>query len=124
MYVARVVADPRFTAALRVWAACAREAGLPYGSPQEIRAGLPALLNGKNPANAHELEVRLATAEATCERRSALAQTGRDLSREHGAEARREYAGELETYRRLQAVALSRARVIVNQHSPTRGAQQ
>ncbi|MFI7452519.1 hypothetical protein ACIBQX_33845 [Nonomuraea sp. NPDC049714] len=113
LYVPGLVADKRFTAAVRAWSRCMAGQGHEYADPGAIRAALPRLTKGLGPARAHALEVELAVAEATCARRTSYAETARPLEREYRDHVSRSYAQELALHRRLERAALERARRII-----------
>ncbi|NUP02797.1 MAG: hypothetical protein HOW71_05215 [Nonomuraea sp.] len=113
LYVPDLVADRRFTAAVRAWSRCMAGQGHEYADPGAIRAALPRLTKGLGPDRAQALEVELAVAEATCARRTSYAETTRPLEREYRDRASRPYARELALHRRLERAALERARLII-----------
>ncbi|MDC0746138.1 hypothetical protein [Polyangium mundeleinium] len=112
LYVAEVEQDARFTKAVEDWARCMSGAGHPYPSPRDLRSALDDLTKGLGPAEAHDVEVRLAVAEATCARDTALAATVEELDRVYGDRVREKYRSQIEAERRMQHAALPRAREI------------
>jgi hypothetical protein len=109
MRTSAVLADPAFVRATRPWADCMRRAGHPFTDPAALRASLPD--------SAHPMpraaEISLATAEATCAKRSGLAATAAALDKRHDVALRARYRTVVSTYQRLRAAALPRARSIV-----------
>ncbi|WP_407565634.1 hypothetical protein [Streptomyces sp. 184] len=101
---------PDYRAAAGKWSACMTDRGHPYDSPDDVRRKLPALTKGASPDEAHAVEVRLATAEAECARRTPLAATVDRLARELARPDRERYAAEIEGRDRMRLVALEQAR--------------
>ncbi|MGR4852127.1 hypothetical protein [Streptomyces sp. LARHCF252] len=117
LYVPDLVADKRFTMALKAWSGCMARAGHDYSDPEEIRSDLPELTEGLTIAEAHTTEVKLAVAEATCARESSLARTARELERHYRDKLRGRYGEEMATRSRLQHAALARAKKITGSGS-------
>lgn len=109
LYLPDLVEDERFSTALRAWSRCMGREGHTYANPSEIRSALPRLTKGLTSAKAYAVEVRLAVAEATCARTSALADTGRALQREYRDRASKPYTADLALHSRLEHAALARA---------------
>lgn len=108
LYVSDLLDDPRFVAALRTWSECMSEAGHNYRTPAEIRQRLPELKAGATPEQAHYIEVRLATAEATCATATSLASAARRLDQEYRAARLAPYQAEINTYERMRVAAVMR----------------
>ncbi|MFJ6656384.1 hypothetical protein ACIQNG_08480 [Streptomyces sp. NPDC091377] len=113
LWVPALVEDPRFTEALTAWSACMRGKGHSFADPRAVRTALPRLTEGQREAKAYATEVRLAVAEATCARDSALADTARALKPVYVARARARYGEELALHGRLQRAALARAEDLI-----------
>ncbi|MFF0738774.1 hypothetical protein ACFYVL_00035 [Streptomyces sp. NPDC004111] len=109
-----VLADRRFTKAVKPWSACMRAAGHLYASPTELRAKLPP---PNNPLPQKE-EIRLAVTEAHCAMSSGLARTASELDEYHAKKLQKQYRSDVESRRQLQAAALPRARSITEADSP------
>jgi hypothetical protein len=105
----RVAGDPRFQQAVQRWARCMRDAGHRYSNPSDLRASLPE----PGPPRAHDMEVRLAVAEATCAHRSGLAAVARELDGHHAATLNHDHRDDVATKRRLELAAVPRARAIL-----------
>ncbi|MCX5205862.1 hypothetical protein OG897_31080 [Streptomyces sp. NBC_00237] len=105
----RVLADPGYAQAARVWSACMRKAGHSYADPARLRAAVETL----QPLPKAR-EVAMALAEARCARSSGLAATAAELDREHAARLRQGREPEADAQRRLQLTALPRARSVVD----------
>ncbi|MEV4374829.1 hypothetical protein AB0J71_47820 [Nonomuraea sp. NPDC049637] len=109
LYMPQVAQDRRYIAALAAWSTCMRKRGHAFRSPAEIRQTLPRLTDGLAPAQAHPVEVKLAVAEASCARESALGTTARSLAASYRAPVEARFADDLATHRALQRTALQRA---------------
>lgn len=105
----RVLADARYTEAVRPWAECMRIAGRPYASPADLRTTLAPAMQS---LSRHE-EISLAVTEATCAHSSGLAATAAKLDRQHGNDLRRQNQSDVDTLRRVRQDALPRARDLV-----------
>ncbi|MFI9832911.1 hypothetical protein ACIHIX_35095 [Streptomyces sp. NPDC051913] len=109
-YVPKVLRDPRYTAALKAWSGCMRkETGGSYADPDAARADVRKRAKGLSVSQAHEVEVEVAVAEATCAHRTSLRSTLTRLDREYGAPWRKRYADEITRSNRLKLAALRRA---------------
>lgn len=109
-YLPKVMGDPRYTAALQAWAGCMRkETGSAYAGPEAARADVRKRAKGLSASRAHEIEVEVAVAEATCAHRTSLRSTLTGLDREYGAPLRERYADAITTSNRLKLAALRRA---------------
>ncbi|MEV3991803.1 hypothetical protein AB0J57_23110 [Streptomyces sp. NPDC049837] len=104
LYVPKVMADRRFTAALADWSACMERAGHPYKNPAEARQAQPA---------SFEAERKLAVADATCARDSRLRVIGKELETQYVNALRGQYGEALDTYARLRLRALAQAAKLV-----------
>ncbi|RST12924.1 hypothetical protein E2C00_15420 [Streptomyces sp. WAC05374] len=105
LYVPKVMADPRFTAALAQWARCMDRAGHPYRDPADARRAARTL--------AFAAERELAVADATCARDTRLKVVGKELETRYVNELRGRYGEELDTYARLRLRALGHAATVV-----------
>ncbi|MFB7513565.1 hypothetical protein [Streptomyces sp. NPDC056144] len=105
----RVTADAAYGARLAAWRLCLRRAGHPYATPAEAR---DAALSPVRPLT-RDRELALALAEVRCAGESGLARTARELDDHHGRLLAREYRADVETYERLRAAALPRARRVL-----------
>ncbi|CAM5345807.1 hypothetical protein GCM10010329_00110 [Streptomyces spiroverticillatus] len=114
----RNFADPQVERTVRPWRACMKEAGHTYPDPEAAKAafvsayGELATRAGRNPGGAQELrrrEIRVAVADATCDRRVGRARTLRARDAAHRDEVARERAEALRTYRTLREQAAARA---------------
>jgi hypothetical protein len=112
LYAPDILADARFKRALTAWAACMSKAGHPYADPQQLRRKLPGLTKGAGPKAAHDIEVGLAVAEATCANSTPLAGTARTVERELRREKLRPYRDDIATFQRMNLTALVRARAL------------
>lgn len=104
----RVLGDSRFGAAVERWARCMRREGHRYASPGAARA---AFLDAPAP-RPRRLEIRTATAEASCARRTGLAEVARDLDGRYDTAVRDQYRQAVMTQRRLAHAALRTARAV------------
>jgi hypothetical protein len=110
---ARVIQDPRFTAAVSAWSACMRQRGHPYADPREARA--KTTLNGSagpRSRKAREAEVGTAVAEAACAHAAGLSAVARDLDEKYGRALDEQYRSDFTTERRMQRQALNHAAMI------------
>ncbi|MBW1601410.1 hypothetical protein JJV70_04670 [Streptomyces sp. JJ66] len=111
--------DARYTRAVERWAACMREAGRPYPTPDHTRraaADFAARLPAKE---ADAAAASLAAAEAACATSTGLARVAQDLDRSYREELRTEYRDELQLRWRFQNDALPRARRVTAPHTAT-----
>ncbi|MEV0677767.1 hypothetical protein AB0I60_14705 [Actinosynnema sp. NPDC050436] len=97
-----VKADPRFAEAVVPWSTCMTAAGHAFGSPQELRAGLPP----------DAVETALAVAEATCAVDSGLAARLRELDEHHRIALEDRFRSDVDNQRQMRLEALPRARDI------------
>ena len=102
----RVRQDPEFRTATARWAECAHAAGLPYPTPEALRAALPA----SAPA---ATEIRYAVAEATCAGSTGLAQKAADLKQRYLDELRVEHRDAVVTARQRRLDALPIAQTLL-----------
>jgi hypothetical protein len=109
---ALLAADPDLLRVLPAWSECMRARGHNYRGPEEIRVALPK----PEQPGAHETEVRLAVAEATCARQTGLAEMVRALDQRYAAKLGTEYSKDLEAVRRMRLTALPQAAAIVAGH--------
>ncbi|MFD9354662.1 hypothetical protein [Streptomyces sp. NPDC060031] len=104
----RLHAEPAYQAAAARWSACMQTHGVSAASPGALKARLPELLAGDDPAGTTER--RIAVTEAECAADSGLAGVVDGLVDPLTEEVRAPYRSDLDTYRRLQLQALPRAR--------------
>ncbi|MFJ8935024.1 hypothetical protein ACIRL0_04805 [Streptomyces sp. NPDC102365] len=106
----RVHKERRYTDAVRKWAACMRQAGRPYTSPDESRQAAARYAENMPAAEADAAETALAVTEATCATSTPLARVSKALDRSHGEQLRTRYREELAERWRFQNAALPMAR--------------
>ncbi|WP_413755108.1 hypothetical protein [Streptomyces sp. MMBL 11-3] len=112
-YLPKVMHDPQFTAGLRDWSRCMyRATGHHYADPAAARAGA-ARTGGLDTARAWRVEVKTATAEATCAHQTSLSDTLARLDRRYGDPVRERYADEIATSGRMKLAALHLADTVV-----------
>ncbi|MCQ4205730.1 hypothetical protein [Streptomyces longispororuber] len=110
VYLPKVMSDPRFTAALKMWSRCMQDmTGHRYPDPDTARADTRQRTAKLGAVQAHTLEVEVAVAEATCARTTSLPATLSRLDREYGAPVREQYAEEIAACNRMKLAALQRA---------------
>ncbi len=107
----RMDQDPLLKRDLSQWARCMQDMGLAYPSPAALRVAL-------GPQAPRAREIQFAVAEATCANRTPLARTARQLNQRYMQQLEAEYRSEVATLRRLQLVALPRARAVVEGDQP------
>ncbi len=109
LYVPQLMADQRFTTAMRAWSRCMGRAGHPYKDPGAARqAALQQALN-TTPGKAFDAERKLAVADATCARDTSLRSIGNQRETHYVNKLRGRYGEVLDTHARLQHKALARA---------------
>ncbi|MFF4632790.1 hypothetical protein [Streptomyces griseorubiginosus] len=113
LYVPKVLADQRFSAAQSAWSRCMKKAGYDYKDPGASRQAAIARSDRVAEPKVFEAERKLAVADATCARDSDLRRIGEERERHYVAQLRDRYGDALDTYFRLQHLALDRARKIV-----------
>jgi hypothetical protein len=101
---------PAYLRAVGRWSDCMTGRGHPYDSPDDLRRELDGRTKDASPGEAHAVEVKLATAEAECARRTPLADTVDRLTRELERPDRVRYRTEIEGRDRMRLVALEQAR--------------
>jgi hypothetical protein len=105
MWHGQVLADPRYTAAVRGWANCMHDAGYPYADPAAAHAAfLDTVRPQPGPA-----ELRTATAEASCAVRTGLGDAARRLEAQYRDALLDRYRSEVITERQLVLAAIPRA---------------
>ncbi|MEB8336057.1 hypothetical protein [Streptomyces endophyticus] len=110
LYEPRIKRNKRFATAVDSWSVCMNRQGHRYADPASLRERVPTLTHGVSHRRAHAVEVRLATAEATCARSSGLGNIARGLERTYRAEyAAGRFREPFETRVRLQHKALAKA---------------
>ncbi|PZG20086.1 hypothetical protein [Nonomuraea aridisoli] len=105
----KVFAEQEFKDAVKDWAACMRKRGFRHATPEETRRAF----SEPSDAAARTKEIRTAVAEADCARSSGLSDTALRLEKRQRDRLAEQYAPEYETRKRLERVALPRARAIV-----------
>jgi hypothetical protein len=113
LYVPKVLADRRFTAAQDAWSRCMKKAGYDYKDPGASRQAAIARSDLAAQPKAFAAERKLAVADATCARAAHLRSIGEERERHYVAQLRDRYGDALDTHFRLQHQALDRARKIV-----------
>ncbi|MFC8661800.1 hypothetical protein [Streptomyces sp. NPDC057199] len=113
LYVPKVLADQRFSAAQSAWSQCMKRAGYDYKEPGASRQSVVAQAHRTTEAKAFEAEQKLAVADANCARDTDLRPIGEERERHYVAQLRDRYGEALDTYTRLQHQALGRAKKIV-----------
>jgi hypothetical protein len=114
LYVPQVMRDKTFTAALKAWSRCMKQAGHPYPSPEAARqAARRQAAQGVPPDKAFEAERKLAVADATCTRNTSLRAIGNAREAFYVNKLRDRYGEALDTSWRIRREALSRAMTIV-----------
>jgi tryptophanase len=105
MWRGQVLLDPRYTAAVRRWAACMHDAGYPYADPATAHA---AFLDPVRPLPG-QAEQRTATAEASCAVRTGLGDAARRLETGYRDALLDRYRSQVITERQLVLAAIPRA---------------
>ncbi|GGX04777.1 hypothetical protein [Streptomyces lomondensis] len=113
LYVPRVLADQRFSAAQNAWSRCMKRAGYVYRDPGAARQSAVARAHRAAEPEVFEAERRLAVADATCARNTGLRPIGEERESHYVARLRDRYGEALDTHTRLQHQALDRAEKIV-----------
>ncbi|MEV4040437.1 hypothetical protein [Streptomyces umbrinus] len=113
LYVPRVLADQRFSAAQNAWSRCMNRAGYAYKDPGASRQSAVAQASRTAEPKAFEAERKLAVADATCARNTDLRPIGEERESHYVAQLRDRYGEALDTHSRLQHQALDRAKKIV-----------
>lgn len=113
LYVPKVLADQRFSAAQNAWSRCMKKAGYDYKDPGASRQAAIARSDRAAEPKVFEAERKLAVADATCARATDLRPIGEERERHYVAQLRDRYGDALDTYFRLEHQALDRARKIV-----------
>ncbi|MFE9674793.1 hypothetical protein ACFYO5_11845 [Streptomyces sp. NPDC006259] len=113
LYVPKVLADKRFSAAVAAWSRCMRRVGHPFDSPAAVRAA--ALRPDETiPAGAaFRRERALAVADATCARNTSLKAIGTERETHYVDLLRDRYGTALDAHARRQREALRRAMAVV-----------
>ncbi|WP_455360725.1 hypothetical protein [Streptomyces sp. SYSU K21746] len=106
----QVVAKPEYTKALANWRTCMSDRGLPYRSSSEAIEAVAAQRRSESPGAARTREVRVAVADAECNRRETLARTGTRIQREQvEAAASKRFARQARHFTDAVAGALAKA---------------
>ncbi|MDQ1022787.1 hypothetical protein QF035_000369 [Streptomyces umbrinus] len=113
LYVPRVLADQRFSAAQNAWSRCMKRAGYVYRDPGASRQAAVAQASRTAEPKAFKAERKLAVADATCARDTDLRPIGEERESHYVAQLRDRYGEALDTHSRLQHQALDRAKKIV-----------
>ncbi|WP_369273207.1 hypothetical protein AB5J55_27545 [Streptomyces sp. R11] len=113
LYVPRVLADQRFTAAQNAWSRCMKRSGYDYKDPGASRQAAVAQSDRAAEPEVFEAERKLAVTDATCARDTGLRAIGEERESHYVAQLRDRYGDALDTYLRLQHQALDRAKKIV-----------
>jgi hypothetical protein len=102
----KVVTDPRYLAAVRIWSACVAAAGHATSGPDDLRSQAA-------PKDA-QAQRELAVLDAGCNLNSALAATGRALDAELGAQIRAEHHAAIDDYAAMRLAALARTDTLLD----------
>jgi hypothetical protein len=113
LYVPKVLADQRFSAAQDAWSRCMKKAGYDYKDPGASHQAAIARSDLAAEPTVFDAERKLAVADATCARAAHLRSIGEERERHYVAQLRDRYGDALDTHFRLQHQALDRARKIV-----------
>jgi hypothetical protein len=113
LYVPRVLADKRFSAAQNAWSRCMKRSGYDFKDPGSSRRSAVAQSDRAAEPEVFEAERKLAVADATCAKESDLRSIGEERESHYVAQLRDRYGEALDTYLRLQHRALDRAKKIV-----------
>ncbi|MGC9544070.1 hypothetical protein [Streptomyces sp. UG1] len=113
LYVPRVLADQRFSAAQNAWSRCMKRSGYDYKDPGASRRSAVAQSERVAEPKVFEAERKLAVADATCAKDTGLRSIGEERESHYVAQLRDRYGEALDTYLRLQHRALDRAKKIV-----------
>ncbi|MES5820860.1 hypothetical protein [Streptomyces sp. RG80] len=113
LYVPRVLADHRFSAAQNAWSQCMKRSGYDYKDPGASRQAAIAQSDRAAQPKVFEAERKLAVADATCAKDTDLRSIGEERESHYVAQLRDRYGEALDTYLRLQHRALDRAERIV-----------
>ncbi|WP_307544329.1 hypothetical protein [Streptomyces sp. V3I8] len=113
LYVSDVMRDKQFTTALNAWSRCMRRVGHPYGNPGEARQAAKGQSVNSASAKTFAAERRLAVADATCARDASLRSIGTNRETHYLNKLRDKYGEAIDTSRRIQREALTRAQRIV-----------
>ncbi|MFJ8996710.1 hypothetical protein ACIRQH_40735 [Streptomyces sp. NPDC102279] len=114
LYVPKVMADGKFTAALNAWSQCMTHAGRPYSDPQAARQAAAQRSVRLGVDKAFPSERDLAVADATCARKTSLKAIGEAREAHYIEELPKRYGKALETWHGFQHRALVRARALVD----------
>lgn len=104
----RVLADPRYADTLAAWRGCMAGLGQHVAGPTAAVAKAADGYRAAAPDAARAAEVRIATDDATCERRVGMDTTVSALREHYLQEVTAEYRADLATYHRLAVAALGR----------------
>ncbi|MFE1026987.1 hypothetical protein ACFW5I_20855 [Streptomyces sp. NPDC058818] len=107
-----VLKDSRFTAAVERWSQCMRRAGHSHPDPGEAREAVRRQSQRLPEGEAFGAEREVAAADATCARETSLRTVAEEREAHHMDRLRGEYGDALETVRRIQRDALTRAEKI------------
>ncbi len=118
LYVPRVRSDPAFIRALGEWSRCMGGRGFSATGPNNLAEQLSDRIRGRTTADARDLEIETAVAEATCARQTPLATTAEALDRRYRTETEARYHLEIQIRDRLREAALPHARQIVSAYRP------
>ncbi|MET9683371.1 hypothetical protein [Streptomyces coeruleorubidus] len=113
LYVPRVLADQRFSAAQKAWSRCMKRSGYDYKDPGASRQSAVAQSDRAAEPKVFEAERKLAVADATCAKGTDLRSIGEERESHYVAQLRDGYGEALDAYLRLQHQALDRAKKIV-----------
>ncbi|RRR86130.1 hypothetical protein [Streptomyces sp. RP5T] len=113
LYVPKVLADRRFSAAQEAWSRCMEKVGYDFRDPGAARQSATARSDRAAEPKVFEAERKLAVADATCARATHLRSVGEERERHYVAQLRDRYGDVLDIHSRLEHQALDRAEKIV-----------
>ncbi|MDH6502270.1 hypothetical protein [Streptomyces sp. SAI-149] len=116
LYVGKLLRDKEFTSAVDAWSRCMSKAGHPFADPDAARRSTrehSAEQTRAEEARTFANETRIAVADATCARAVSLRSIGERRETHYVGELTAKYGNALDSHRRMQRHALTRAEHIV-----------
>ncbi|MGI5397032.1 hypothetical protein [Streptomyces sp. CA-251251] len=114
LYGRDLMEDARLKKPLAEWARCMKEAGRPFTDPGRLRRNRMVVTDGMPSAEAHEFDRTLAVLDATCARKTSLAEIMRALETSYREKALQRYERERDDYRTMRLRALREAEDILS----------
>ncbi|MFH9730298.1 hypothetical protein [Streptomyces sp. NPDC017260] len=114
LYGRDLMEDARFTQPLAKWARCMKEAGRPFDDPEQLRQNRVRVTEGMPSAEAHEFDRTLAVLDATCARKTSLAEIMRALETSYREKVLKRYEKERDDYRGMRLRALRQAEDVLS----------